>query len=128
MALLTGCAFPDVQVRKRAATDFRCPEEDVWVESLGWTGYVAHGCRQEAEYSVGDGRGLLPHRHRAVGRAPPPEGVSSSSAAPAMRAALLAAGVALLTGCAFPDVQVRKRAATEFRCPEEDVWVESLGW
>jgi len=56
VALLVGCAFPDVQVRKRAASDFRCPEEDVWVESLGWSGYVAHGCRQAAEYSVGDGR------------------------------------------------------------------------
>jgi hypothetical protein len=72
VALLAGCAFPDVQVRKRAASDFRCPEEDTWVESLGWSGYVAHGCRQEAEYSVGDGRVLRTSEIRPTGDTRPP--------------------------------------------------------
>jgi hypothetical protein len=39
----------------------------------------------------------------------------------------LAAAIALLCGCAFPDAQVRKQAALDFGCPKEDVWAYSEG-
>lgn len=54
-ALLVGCAFPDAQVRKRAANDFHCPEDEIVVHELA-SGYLARGCKKEAEYLVhGDG-------------------------------------------------------------------------
>ncbi len=54
-ALLAGCAFPDVLVRKRAAHDLGCPEDDVVVHGAP-PGYPARGCRKEADYAVQDGR------------------------------------------------------------------------
>ena len=55
LALLVGCAFPDAQVRKSAANDFRCPEDEIVVHELQG-GYLARGCRKETEYLVQDGR------------------------------------------------------------------------
>jgi hypothetical protein len=55
LALLAGCAFPDALVRKRAATDFGCPEDEIVVHELA-SGYLARGCRKEAGYVVQDGR------------------------------------------------------------------------
>jgi hypothetical protein len=55
LALLVGCAFPDGLVRKRAATDFGCPEDDVVVHRLE-AGWLARGCKKEAAYLVQDGR------------------------------------------------------------------------
>ena len=52
-ALLVGCAFPDAQVRKRAATDFACPEDEIVVHRLA-SAYLARGCKKEAEYVVRD--------------------------------------------------------------------------
>ena len=53
--LLVGCAFPSTGVRKRASSDFRCPEDEIVVHELP-SGYLARGCRKEAEYLVEDGR------------------------------------------------------------------------
>ena len=55
LAVLTGCAFPDGYVRKRAAVDFGCPEDEIVVHELR-SGYLARGCRKEARYVVKDGR------------------------------------------------------------------------
>jgi hypothetical protein len=55
VALLVGCAFPDVAVRKRAANDFACPEDEIVVHRVS-SGYLARGCKKEAEYFVQDGR------------------------------------------------------------------------
>jgi len=55
LALLVGCTFPSTQVRKRAANDFSCPEDKIVVHELP-SGYLARGCRKEAEYLVQDGR------------------------------------------------------------------------
>jgi hypothetical protein len=55
LALLAGCTFPDALVRKRAATDLRCSEDEIVVHGLP-SGYLARGCRREAEYVVQDGR------------------------------------------------------------------------
>jgi hypothetical protein len=55
LALLVGCAFPDGLVRKRAATDFGCPEDEIVVHHLP-SGYLARGCKKEAAYVVQDGR------------------------------------------------------------------------
>ena len=55
LALLVGCTFPSTQVRKRAANDFGCPEDEIVVHELP-SGYLARGCRKEAEYLVEDGR------------------------------------------------------------------------
>jgi hypothetical protein len=55
LTLLAACAFAGAQVRKRAASDFGCAEEDVWVDEVG-ASYVASGCRKEAAYRVEDGR------------------------------------------------------------------------
>jgi hypothetical protein len=57
VALLTACTFPDALVRKRAATDFRCPEDEIVVHGLP-SGYLARGCRKEAGYVVQDGRAM----------------------------------------------------------------------
>jgi len=53
--LLVGCAFPDGVVRKRAANDFPCPEDQIVVHRLE-TGWLARGCKKEADYVVQDGR------------------------------------------------------------------------
>ena len=55
LALLIGCTFPSTQVRKCAANDFGCPEDEIVVHELP-SGYLARGCRKEAEYLVQDGR------------------------------------------------------------------------
>jgi len=54
-ALLMGCTFADVEVRKRAATDFACREDEIVVHQLP-SRYLARGCKKEAEYAVQDGR------------------------------------------------------------------------
>ena len=54
-ALLGGCTFPDAVVRRRAAADFGCPEDEIVVHGLR-SGYLARGCRKEAGYVVQDGR------------------------------------------------------------------------
>jgi hypothetical protein len=71
IALLAGCTFADAQVRKRAASDFGCPEEDVRVDA--WSpGYVAQGCRKEAAYVVRDGRVTRESEIRSIGETRPP--------------------------------------------------------
>jgi hypothetical protein len=55
VAILAGCAFPDAYVRKRAAIDFGCPEDEIVVHELR-SGYLARGCRKEAGYLVKDGQ------------------------------------------------------------------------
>ena len=57
LAVLAGCAFPDAQVRKRAASDFGCPRAEIVVHDLP-SGYLARGCRKEAEYFVRDGAAI----------------------------------------------------------------------
>lgn len=71
MALLMGCTFAGAQVRKRAASDFRCPEEDVWVDELR-PGYVARGCRKEAVYHLEDGRVTRTSEIRETAETRPP--------------------------------------------------------
>jgi hypothetical protein len=53
-ALLVGCTFAATQIRKSAATDFGCPEDEIIVHELP-SGYLARGCKKEAEYLVLDG-------------------------------------------------------------------------
>ena len=55
LALLVGCTFPDALVRKRAANDFPCPEDEIVVHRLE-AGWLARGCKKEAGYLVQDGR------------------------------------------------------------------------
>ena len=55
LAFLVGCTFSGTQVWKRAAVDFGCPEDEIVVHELP-SGYLARGCRKEAEYLVHDGR------------------------------------------------------------------------
>lgn len=54
-AFLGGCTFADAQVRKSAAKDFGCPEDEIVLHGLP-SGYLARGCRKEAEYLLQDGR------------------------------------------------------------------------
>ena len=54
-ALIAGCSFPGAQIRKRAAADFSCPEDEIVVHELA-SGYLARGCRKEAAYHLRDGR------------------------------------------------------------------------
>jgi hypothetical protein len=54
MALLVGCTFSGTQVRKRAAVDLGCPEDEIVVHESS-SGYLARGCRKEAVYLVQDG-------------------------------------------------------------------------
>ncbi len=53
MAFFVGCSFPSALVRKRAANDFGCPEDEIVVHELP-SGYLARGCRKEAQYLVQD--------------------------------------------------------------------------
>ena len=55
LALLVGCTFVSAEVRKRAANDFGCPEDEIVVHELP-SGYLARGCRKQAEYVVQDSR------------------------------------------------------------------------
>jgi hypothetical protein len=55
LALLVGGSVPRTQVRNRAANDFGCQEDAIVVHELP-SGYLARGCRKEAEYLVQDGR------------------------------------------------------------------------
>ena len=72
LVLLAGCSFPDALVRKHAATDFGCSEDEVVVHGLP-SGYLARGCRKEAEYGVQDGRVTRnsPIRKATVDERPP---------------------------------------------------------
>ncbi len=54
-AFLAGCTFADAQIRKSAAKDFGCPEDEIVVHGLP-SGYLARGCKKEAEYLLQDGR------------------------------------------------------------------------
>ena len=53
--VLAACTFPDAQVRKLAAADFACPEDQIVVRGLP-SGYLARGCRKEAQYFVPRGQ------------------------------------------------------------------------
>jgi hypothetical protein len=57
LVLLVACAFPDGVVRKRASDDFPCPEDQIVVHRLQ-AGWLARGCKKEADYVVQDGRAL----------------------------------------------------------------------
>ena len=54
LSLLAGCAFPDAQVRKRAANDFSCHEDEIVLHHIP-SGYLARGCKKEADYLVQNG-------------------------------------------------------------------------
>ena len=54
-AFLAGCTFADAQIRKSAAKDFGCPEDEIVLHGLP-SGYLARGCRKEAEYLLQDGQ------------------------------------------------------------------------
>jgi len=54
-AFLAGCTFADAQVRKSAAEDFGCPGDEIVLHRLP-SGFLARGCRKEAEYLLQDGR------------------------------------------------------------------------
>jgi len=54
VALLVGCTFSGTQVRKRAAVDLGCPEDEIVVHELS-SGYLARGCRKEGVYLVQGG-------------------------------------------------------------------------
>ena len=53
LAVLVGCSYPSAQVRKRASNDFGCPEDEIVVHELP-SGYLARGCKKEAQYLVQD--------------------------------------------------------------------------
>ena len=69
--LLAGCATPGKAVLERAAAEFGCPEDDMWVEA-STAGYLARGCRKEAMYDVDDGRVTRRSEIRATGDLHPP--------------------------------------------------------
>lgn len=71
LALLFGCTFASAQVRKRAASDFGCPEEDVRVDE-STPGYRAQGCRKEALYVVRGGSVTRESEIRSIGETRPP--------------------------------------------------------
>ena len=54
LALLVGGCYASGQVRKQAANDFGCPQDEIVVHQLD-SGYLARGCKKEAKYSVQDG-------------------------------------------------------------------------
>jgi len=54
LSLLVGGCYVSAQVRKQAANDFGCPQDEIVVHQLN-TGYLARGCKKEARYSVQDG-------------------------------------------------------------------------
>ena len=54
LALLVAGCFASGQVRKQAANDFGCPQDEIVVHQLN-AGYLARGCKKEAKYSVQDG-------------------------------------------------------------------------
>ena len=53
-AFLAGCTFASAQIRKSAANDFGCPEDEIVVHELP-SGYLARGCKKEAQYLLQDG-------------------------------------------------------------------------
>ena len=55
LILVAACTFPDAQVRKLAATDFGCPDDLIVLHGLP-SGYLARGCRKEAQYIVQGGQ------------------------------------------------------------------------
>jgi len=54
LALLVGGCYASGQVRKQAANDFGCPQDEIVVHQLN-ADYLARGCKKEAKYSVRDG-------------------------------------------------------------------------
>ena len=54
LALVVGGCYASGQVRKQAANDFGCPQDEIVVHELK-SGYLARGCKKEAKYSVQDG-------------------------------------------------------------------------
>ena len=54
LALLAGGCFASAQIRKQAPNGFGCPQDEIVVHQLN-AGYLARGCKKEAEYSVQDG-------------------------------------------------------------------------
>ena len=54
LAVVVGGCYASGQVRKQAANDFGCPQDEIVVHELN-AGYLARGCKKEAEYSVLDG-------------------------------------------------------------------------
>ena len=54
LAPRVGGCFASGQVRKQAASDFGCPQDEIVVHELK-SGYLARGCKKEAKYSVQDG-------------------------------------------------------------------------
>ncbi len=51
LALLASCSYPGPRIRKQAALDFACPEDEIVVHELP-AGYLARGCRKEAGYVI----------------------------------------------------------------------------
>jgi len=54
LALLVGCTFTSTQVRKRAANDFGCPEDEIVVTSC--RPVPRPRLQKQADYLVQDGR------------------------------------------------------------------------
>jgi len=54
LSLLVGGCYVSAQVRKQAANDFDCPQDEIVVHQLN-AGYIARGCKKEAKYSVQNG-------------------------------------------------------------------------
>lgn len=54
LASLVGGCYASGQVRKQAANDFGCPQDEIVVHQFK-AGYIARGCKKEAKYSVQDG-------------------------------------------------------------------------
>jgi len=54
LALILGGCYASGQVRKQAASDFGCPQDEIVVHQLN-AGYIARGCKKEAKYFVQDG-------------------------------------------------------------------------
>ena len=65
LVLLAGCAFPSLYVKKSAAVDFGCPEEEIVVHELS-SGYLARGCRKEANYFVRNSQAIRDSGIRAA--------------------------------------------------------------
>jgi hypothetical protein len=51
LSFVAGCAYPDALVRKQAANEFPCPEDQI-VLHHSEPGWLARGCKKEAEYVV----------------------------------------------------------------------------
>ena len=54
LGLFVGGCYASAQVRKQAANDFGCPQDEIVIHQLN-ADYLARGCKKEAMYSVQDG-------------------------------------------------------------------------